>query len=171
MGDLCRMQASATLSHFDALPADARVWIYKCATPLSAGQQAVIRERGAAFTGAWRSHGQVVVGSLEVLNDHFIALAADIKDMRICGGAIDASTRLVKELERDLGLQLTDRMVVVYKLNGALHACRVPQLEELVKNGTLTGDTIVYDDLVATKADLDARFRTPLRNTWMARYL
>lgn len=165
------MQASATLSSFDALPADARVWIYKSATPLSAGQQAMIRERGTAFTGAWRSHGQVVVGALEVLNDHLIALGADIKDMRICGGAIDASTRLVKELERDLGLQLTDRMVVVYEKDGVLHTCRVPELEGLVKEGRLTGDTIVYDDLVATKGDMDARFRTPMRNTWMARYL
>lgn len=171
MADLCTMQATATLSAFDALPADARVWIYKSATPFTPAQLAVIRERGAAFTGAWRSHGQVVVGALEVLNDHLVALGADIKDMRICGGAIDASTRLVKELERDLGLQLTDRMVVVYEKDGALRTCRVPELEGLVKQGTLTGDTIVYDDLVATKADLDARFRTPMRNTWMARYL
>jgi len=131
----------------------------------------MIRERGAAFTGAWRSHGQVVVGSLEVVNDHLIALGADIKDMRICGGAIDASTRLVKELERDLGLQLTDRMVVVYEKDSVLHTCRVPELEGLVKEGRLTGDTMVYDDLVATKGDMDARFRTPMRNTWMARYL
>lgn len=171
MADLCPMQASATLPTFELLPAHARVWIYKSATPFTQEQRSLIRERGFAFTNAWKSHGQVVVGAMEVLNDHFIALAADIQDMRICGGAIDASTRLVKELERDLGLQLTDRMVVVYELNGALHACRVPQLEELVKNGTLNGDTIVFDDLVATKGDLDARFRTSLRNTWMARYL
>ncbi len=91
--------------------------------------------------------------------------------MVICGGSVDGSVQFIKRLEDDMGLSLTDRMVVLYEKDGAIRSCRVPEVEDLLKTGEITADTIVFDDLVATKADLDARFRTPLRNTWMARYL
>lgn len=171
MADLCTMQASATLPTFDLLPASARVWIYKSATPFTPEQRAVIRERGAAFTADWSSHGERVIGAMEVLHGHFLVLAADIKDMSICGGAIDASTRLVKELERDLGLQLTDRMVVVYEEAGKVGACHMNELEQMAQAGTIDGDTLVYNDLVQSKRELDESFRVPLRTTWMKRYL
>jgi hypothetical protein len=44
-------------------------------------------------------------------------------------------------------------------------------VESLLKGGELGPETIVFDDLVATKGDLGQRFRTPLKSTWMARWL
>ncbi|MCC6840075.1 MAG: hypothetical protein IT230_07945 [Flavobacteriales bacterium] len=164
------MEATLTPT-LSTMPAHARVWIYKSAAPFTADQLATIRTRGAAFTGSWNSHGDAVVSACEALHDHFVVLAADLHDMVICGGAIDGSVQFIKKLEAELGVPLTDRMVVLYEQGGAVRSCRVPEVEKLVKNGTLGPDTTVFDDLVATKADLDGRFRTPLRNSWMARYL
>ena len=64
-------------------------------------------------------------------------------------------------------------------LDGHLVACpscaaewsRLRSVDALLRAGTLAADTPVYDDLVATKADMDARFRVPLKATWMARWL
>ncbi|MBP8823895.1 MAG: hypothetical protein KBH07_09635 [Flavobacteriales bacterium] len=153
------------------LPAHARVWVYKSATRFTPEQRAVLLERGKAFTAAWNSHGEAVPVAFDVLHDHFVVIAADLLDMTICGGAIDGSVQFIKKLENELGLQLTDRMVVHFERNGTIQACRVQEVETLLKSAELGADTPVFDDLVATKADLDTRFRTPLRNTWMARYL
>ena len=87
------------------------------------------------------------------------------------GCSIDKSVRFVQELERDLGLRLTDRMVVLYEQAGAVHALRADEVPAALKDGRLSADSTVFDDLVATKADLDARFRTALRSSWMARWL
>lgn len=165
------MQDTSISPGLAALPAQARVWVYKSAVPFSAGQQALIRERGAAFTRSWAAHGAHLAAVLDVLHGHFVVLATDPRQALASGCSIDASVQFIQQLEKELGLVLTDRMVVLYEQNGAVRSCRVPEVEALIGKGELGPETIVFDDLVATKADLDARFRTPLARTWMARYL
>ena len=48
---------------------------------------------------------------------------------------------------------------------------RLQELPVLIKEGSITSDTIVFDDLVSTVGELRDRFRVPLRATWMERYL
>ena len=169
--DLCTMETTSLSPSLSMLPAEARVWVYKSAVAFTPDQAKAIKEQGAVFTGSWVSHGDAVFAASAVLHDHFVVIAADLREMKICGGAIDGSVQFIKKLENDLGLQLTDRMVVLYEKDGAVQTCRVPEVEALVRSGVLHADTIVFDDLVTTKADMDARFRTPLRNSWMSRYL
>lgn len=153
------------------MPAHSRVWMYKSAFAFTPAQLAAINKQGQAFANSWVSHGDEVRAAFGVLNDHFVIISADLADMVICGGSVDGSIQFIKRLEAEMGLSLTDRMVVLYEKDGAIRSCRVPEVGDLLKTGEITADTIVFDDLVSTKADLDARFRTPLRNTWMARYL
>jgi hypothetical protein len=108
---------------------------------------------------------------VDVLHDHFVVIAVDEQQAMASGCSIDKSVRFVQELEQQLGLHLTDRMVVVHEREGAVHTLRADDVPAALKEGGLTADSTVFDDLVATKADLDARFRVPLRATWMARWL
>lgn len=164
----------ATMTSFPTLndlPAHARVWVYKSAQPFHAAQQALIKERGAAFVRSWATHGTALLAAVEVLHGHFVVLAVDEQQVAASGCSIDTSVHFVQDLEKALGLSLTDRMVVLYEKDNAIKACRATDVERLLREGELAAGTIVFDDLVATKADLDGRFRAPLRNTWMARYL
>jgi hypothetical protein len=77
----------------------------------------------------------------------------------------------IKQLEHDLNVMLTDRMFVVYEQEGRPRSARLQQLPELLKEGTITPETMVFDDLVSTVGELCERFRVPLRATWMERYL
>jgi hypothetical protein len=168
--DLWAMETTSPFT-LAAMPAHARVWVYKSATPFTDGQTAKLQQAGEAFTSTWVSHGEAVVSAFGVVDRHFVVIAADLRDITICGGAIDGSVQFIKQMEKELGLQLTDRMVVLYERDGAIKSCRVPDVESLLKGGELGPETIVFDDLVATKGDLGQRFRTPLKSTWMARWL
>ena len=154
-----------------AMPAHARVWVYKSATAFSPAQKLAIAERGAAFAGAWAAHGAALDACVEALHDHFVIIAVDEVQAKASGCSIDKSVHFVKALEQDLGLQLTDRMVVLYEKDGAIRTCRVPEVADLVKRGELTAETPVFDDLVSTIGDLRARFVVKLRDSWMARFL
>ena len=153
------------------MPAHARVWVYKSAMAFTPEQRRAIIEGGRAFTGSWAAHGAALDACVDVLLDHFVVVAVDEQQAMASGCSIDKSVRFVQELEKDLAINLTDRMVVLYEKDGGMHACRVPQVEGLLKSGELTAETVVFDDLVNTRADLDARFRSRLRETWMARWL
>lgn len=169
--DLCAMTTLTSTSKLLALPDHARVWTYKSATPFNLEQCALIMKRGSAFVNSWATHGTALMAAVEVLHDHFVVLAVDERQVAASGCSIDTSIQFVQELERELGLSLTDRMVVIYEKEDTVRSCRVPEIAQLLQSGELTADTMVFDDMVATKGDLRARFRMPLAQTWMARYL
>ncbi len=153
------------------MPAHARVWVYKSAKPFTPEQRQAILERGAAFTAMWAAHGAALDACVDVLHDHFVVIAVDEQQAMASGCSIDKSVRLIQELERDLALNLTDRMVMLYEGADGLAACRVAEVENLIKRGEIDADTPVYDDLVSTCGDLQARFPGPLHATWLARFL
>ena len=155
----------------DSMPAHARVWVYKSAKPFTPEQRQAILDRGMVFTNGWAAHGAALDACVDVLYDHFVVIAVDEQQAMASGCSIDKSVRLVQELERDLGVHLTDRMVVLYDGPQGIIACRLPTVEELIKRGELNAESIVYDDLVNTCGELRARFRGPLNATWLARYL
>ena len=162
---------ASALRPIASMPVHARVWVYKSARAFTPEERRTILEKGSAFTGSWATHGTPLDASVDILHDHFVVVAVDEQQAMASGCSIDTSVRFVQDLERDAGLRLTDRMVVLYETADGLRSCRVPEVEALVRKGELTADTIVFDDLVSTKADLDARFRVRLADTWLARYL
>jgi hypothetical protein len=153
------------------MPAHARVWVYKSARPFSPEEQRLIGDRGAAFTATWAAHGAPLDATVEVLHDHFVVIAVDEQQARASGCSIDKSVQFIQQLERDLQRTLTDRMVVVYEVDGQVRTCRVDDIEDLLDAGELQAGTIVFDDLVGSKGDLDTRFRIPLKDSWMERFL
>lgn len=155
----------------DTMPTHARLWIYKTARDLSAAEQKLIRERGHAFTATWAAHGAPLDACVDVLHNRFVAVAVDEEQANASGCSIDKSVGFIKQLEHDLNLMLTDRMVVVFEADGKLASCRLQELPELIKAGAITADTIVFDDLVSTVGELNERFRVPLRSSWMERFL
>ena len=166
---LCTMNTAPRTLH--TMAPHARVWVYKSAMPFTPQQREAILARGHVFTTSWAAHGASLDACVDVLHDHFVVIAVDEQQAMASGCSIDKSIHLVQGFERELGLQLTDRMVVIYEKDGMIATCRVTEVEDLIKRGTLTAETTVFDDLVSTKADLETRFRTQLGDTWMSRYL
>lgn len=163
--------APSPIRTIDTMPAHARLWVYKTVRDLSAAEQKLIRERGGAFTSGWAAHGAPLDACVDVLHGRFVVIAVDEEQAHASGCSIDKSVGFVKQLEHDLNLMLTDRMVVVYERDGAIASCRLQDLPALLKEGAITADTLVFDDLVSTVGELRERFRVPLRASWMERFL
>ncbi|MCB0768197.1 MAG: hypothetical protein KDB95_13390 [Flavobacteriales bacterium] len=153
------------------LPDHARVWVYKTARDLSQAEQNLVRDRGAVFTGTWAAHGDPLDAAVDILHNRFVVVAVDEEQALASGCSIDKSVGFIKSLEHDLNLMLTDRMILVYEGPNGITSCRLQALPELLKEGSITADTVVYDDLVPTLGDLRTRFAMPLRATWLERYL
>ncbi len=153
------------------MPAHARVWVYKAARELGQAEQKLVRERGHSFTEEWAAHGAALDACVDVVHDRFVVISVDEEQALASGCSIDKSVGFIKRLEHDLNVMLTDRMIVVYEGDDKVRSCRLQVLPELLKEGSITGDTIVFDDLVSTVGELRERFRTPMRNTWLERFL
>ena len=161
---------SATPSVLDRMPAHARVWVYKSAVAFTPAQLEMLAARGAAFAHSWAAHGAQLAAAVDVLHDHFVVLAVDETQAGASGCSIDTSVHFIQKLERELGHSLTDRMVVLYQKNGQVRVCRAQEVEDLLKSGELSAETMVFNDMVASVGDLRERFQVRLKETWLARY-
>lgn len=163
--------APSPLKTVTEMPAHARIWIYKTPRNLGQAEQKLVREKGAEFAAGWAAHGSALDACVDVLYDRFVVIAVDEQQALASGCSIDKSVGFIKQLEYDLNLMLTDRMLVIFDQDNKIVSCRLQELPDLIKEGIITGDTMIYDDLVATVGDLHDHFHVPLKESWLQRYL
>jgi len=169
MNVLQEMTGNAT---FDSMPGHTRLWIYKVGRALNQSEIEMIRTKGAAFVSTWAAHGQAMQALVDVSHGRLVIIAADEQVANATGCSIDSSVAFVKGLEKELETTLTDRMLLIYESkDGHVDSCTLQQLAGLAKEGIVTEDTIIFDDLVTTKADFDVRFKIPLKDSWAAKFL
>ena len=125
------------------MPARARVWLYKTPRNLGQAEQKLVRERGAEFTAGWAAHGAPLDAVVDVLHDRFVVIAVDEEQAHASGCSIDKSVGFIKQLEYDLNLMLTDRMIVIFDRDDRIVSVRLQELPGLIKEGIITGDTMI----------------------------
>lgn len=155
---------------FDALPPTARVWIYQANRPLTDAELAAVGPHLAQFAAAWTSHGATLRAAAEFRHRQFLIIGLDEAVAGASGCSIDASVRFVHELETALGLSLLDKAHLAFEGPAGLELLERRALKSAVAAGTLGLDTPYFDNTVATKAELDARWPAPAGRTWLARY-
>ncbi len=155
---------------FDALPPTARVWIYQADRPLTDAELAAVAGPLAQFAAAWTSHGAALRAAAEFRHRQFLVIGLDEAVAGASGCSIDASVRFVQALEATLRLRLLDKAHLAFAGPAGLALLERRALKPAVAAGTLRPSTLYFDNTVATKAELDARWPAPAGRTWLARY-
>lgn len=153
------------------MPDTSRVWVYKADRVLKAEEVNSILQEGQSFSDDWESHGDNLSAVVETLLDRFVVIMVDDQVVDVGGCSIDTSMHFINMIEQKIDVRLTDRMIVWYEHEGEILKCRTAPFKEKVCNGHVNGDTIVYNDLVNNKADLQTNFRIAAKDSWLSSFL
>lgn len=74
-------------------------------------------------------------------------------------------------MEKGFNLDLFDRLTIAYEDDGDLKLAKMATFEELLREGQLNENTIVYNNLVATKAEFETNWKTAVKDSWHARLM
>lgn len=154
---------------FDALPDDARVWVFAADRPL--GPDAAQRLLGEvdSYLARWNAHGQPLTCARAWRDDQFLAVAVDQRDAHASGCSIDGMFRVIKGLEPVLGAALVGGGRVLWRgRDGAVQVGSRDEFSDLAARGDVSPDTHVFDPTVATAADWRTRFERPASESWHA---
>lgn len=156
---------------FDTLPDDARLWVFPAREPITGPDAHRLLERVDAFLADWQAHGHPLTVGRDWRDDRFLLVAVDERSEPPSGCSIDAFVRVLKALEDELGVRLTDHGGVFYRAAGdAVVSASRPEFAELARVGDVSPDTTVFDTTV-TRLSL-ARgpgFELPAREAWHQR--
>jgi len=146
---------------------DSRVWIYQGSRIFSLSEALEIEELLKEFTIQWKSHGTPVKGAAYLFFGQFIILMAYETATGISGCSTDSSVRLIKEIENRFSVNLFDRTMLAFIIKEKIQLLPLSQLHYAVENGFLTEETLYFNNLVATKEELETKWIVPLKNSWL----
>lgn len=144
-----------------------RVWIYQADRFLTDSEVKEVGDALADFVSSWTAHGSALAGKATVRDNLFLILEVDEEQAGVTGCSIDKSVHFLKELGRRLDVDFFDRMNVAFRDRaGKVSLVSRSKFESLVKSGDVTSDTIVFNNLVQNKEQLDLQWETPFKASW-----
>lgn len=152
-------------------PDNAKVWIYQSSKHFDKDEVDYLNVQLDDFTSEWESHGNMLKATFEIVHDLFVVIFVDEEGDRMCGTAQDNSLKLMKRLGEELEVDFLDRMNQSYKEGDKVKVVRMQEFEQLLADKTIDENTIVYNNMITTKADFDNNWEIPLKDSWHKQFL
>lgn len=155
---------------FDELPDHARVWIYQSSRAFTPEELKWLRTEADGFIKQWTAHGKSLKAAYSIPYDRFFILGLDQSQHSASGCSIDASVHFIQAMERAFGVDLLDKMNVTYRHGDAITYKPLLEFKQMAKDRAISGKTIVFNNLVTTKAEYDEHWEVPAQDSWHQRF-
>ncbi len=156
------------MNFISQLPDNARVWVYQSNRPFTEEEVTQINEKINQFALSWASHGRDLVATGEVMYNRFVVMGVDQAQAGASGCSIDSSVHFIKSLEAEYSVDLFNRMLFAYELDGKVSAASREEFEALYAKGTIDDSTTVFNNLVDTVGGLREGWKVCLGESWHA---
>lgn len=156
---------------YSNLPDNSRIWIYQANRPFLIEEVEYISAKALNFIDQWTRHGDDLKASFTIQYNQFLVLAVDESFNNVSGCSIDASVRFIKELERELNIDLMNKLNISFKDGEQVNVIKLSDFQDLVKEGKITSETVVFNNMVNTIADYKTKWEVPAKESWHNRFL
>lgn len=156
---------------FESLPDSSRVWIYQANRSFSDQELLEITSQSEDFITQWTVHGADIQGSFEIRYKRFIIFGLDQELNMASGCSIDASVHFIQQLEKQYNVELLDKMNVSYKQGEFIAYKNLIDFRKMAKEKAVSPNTIVFNNLVNTKAEYLTDWEVPASESWHNRFL
>ncbi|AUC85015.1 ABC transporter ATPase [Polaribacter sp. ALD11] len=158
-------------TEYKNLPSNSRVWIYQADREFTNKDMEFIALKAEDFINQWTRHGDDLKGSFTIKYNQFLVLAVDESFNNVSGCSIDSSVRFIQALEKELSLDLMNKMNVTFKDNNTINLVKLSDFQRFAKEQKVTPDTIVFNNMVATKEDFENNWEVAAKESWHKRFL
>ncbi|CAM1346027.1 ABC transporter ATPase [Tenacibaculum crassostreae] len=155
---------------FNTLSEEAKVWVYPSNRKFYPQEIDDLNEKLKDFVDAWKSNDENFKASFELKYNRFIVFAAE-EDVQLTNADIDAQVAFVLQLQQEYEVELLDKMNVCFKQGEFIQYKDVKEFKTLLKKKSVSAKTLVFDNLVQTKGELENYWEVPITESWYSRFL
>ena len=158
------------MSFLEGMNPDSRVWVYQAEHILADNEVEIIEQDLGAFLNQWAAHNQKLLASGGVLYNCFIIIAVDEASIAATGCSIDSSVRFVQALENRFKVSFTNRLALAYRnaVSGEISIESLDAFKMQIEKGEIKEDTIVFNNLVKSIAELQTKWEVKASESWHA---
>ena len=158
------------ISNFKTLSENSRIWIYQSNRSLTQQEKESISKLIEDFLNNWNSHGVSLNSGFEIKYNRFIVIAQDQNTQSATGCSIDSMVHFIQKLEKQYNISLLDKLNVSYKQGDYIAYKSLKDFKKMVKDGAVSKNTIVFNNLVQTKLEYKNYWEIPAFESWHARF-
>lgn len=159
------------MTDIQTYPNESKVWVYQANRVMTDSEIEQATHLIKAFTSQWVSHNQQLKATGSVLHRQFVVLLVDETHAGTSGCSVDKSIHFIQQLGALFGIDFFDRLTFAYWGDSTIRTVHRDELSKKYAAGEITADTIVFDNLVATKAAFDTAWQKPLSKSWHRNFL
>ena len=156
---------------YNQLPNNSRVWVYQSDRKFTSDEIDFISKNAEVFVNQWTRHGSNLKGSFTIKYNQFLVLAVDEGFNNVSGCSIDASVHFVQDLEKELQVDMMDKMNISFKVDDHINVVKMKTFKEFAEQQKINAETVVFNNMVATKQELENSWEIPAEQSWHKRYL
>jgi len=153
-------------SYSDLSP-QTRIWIYQANRLLTNDEVTFISNKITGFLNGWTAHNRPLRAFAEVRENLFILFYVDESESITSGCGIDKSVHLIQDIGTELKIDFFDRTKVAYVSENIIHLAALSELKNLFSNNSISDNTIVFNNTIQTKNELESLWKIPLIKSWM----
>ena len=150
-----------------------KLWIYAFNQTFTKEQRGTIEKKLVKFIEGWQSHKKEIKANFFFRYEQFIFIVADTTEISGCG--IDASSRIIDNLQRTLWLAGNDKNLVYYYNVVDNHEEKqisfIPryQLQSAIENNLINRDTTIFNNGIdSLEQYLNNNWEISIQNSWLA---
>ncbi|MEO9510678.1 MAG: ABC transporter ATPase [Flavobacteriaceae bacterium] len=159
------------LVDFKTLPETSRIWIYQSNRSFKESELQEIEQNVSNFIQEWTAHGSELEAGFEIKYKRFIIIALDQTNASASGCSIDASVHFIQALEKKYDVSLLDRMNVSFKQGEYVTYKSLKDFKKMAKEKAISKNTIVFNNLVASKQEYLEHWEVPASESWHSRFV
>ena len=156
---------------FSLMPDNSRVWVYQADREFTTDELNKISVRLKDFVSNWKRHGEDLKASYKIEYNQFIILSVDENYNDVSGCSIDASVHIIRDLQNEFEVDLLNKMNVSFKDGTNINTVSLKDFKEFVKQQKINSNTVVFNNMVTSKADFELSWEVEARHSWHNKFL
>ena len=156
---------------YTSISNDAKVWVYPSDRKFYSTEIDEIEKKIKKFAENWKLDDENFKVSYRFLYNRFIILVAADSETTLTNADIDTSVSFILQLQETYKVNLLDKMNVCFKQGEYVQYKELKDFKKLVKNKAVTAKTIIFDNLINNKEDLENYWEIAIEDSWYNRYL
>jgi len=156
---------------FESLSETAKVWVYPASRKFYKNEVAEVEEKIKSFVSQWKEGDAGFKAAYRFLHDRFVIVAVEDSKTPLTNQDLDQVVGFILQLQSEYELELLDRMNVCFKQGEFVQYKDIKEFKKLLKNKSVSTKTIVFDNLIQTKEELEHFWEVPITESWYNRFL
>ena len=155
---------------FYEMDKNSRIWVFQSNRKFFDDELVDIEKSLSIFLENWTAHKAELKVAYTIKYDRFIIIALDESINAATGCSIDKCVHFIKDLENKYEIDLLDKMNISFKQGYYISYKSIVDFKKLVKNKSVSKNTIVFNNLVLDIEEFNENWEVPATKYWNARF-